>query len=217
MLRNLYVLLRNGLSIELLESHNTLVSKPVSYPSEVFICLFCLIFHQVPVTELEGKMVGLYFCVGSYGPCAAFTKKLVEVHKALKEKGENFEVVLIYLDEDDEEGFKEGLAEMPCFALPFKDKKIEKLARYFELSTIPRLVIIGPDGKTLNPDVAELVVEHGAEAYPFTPEKLAELAEIEKAKLMSQTLESVLVSGDKDYVIDKSGSKVIILYFIVSL
>uniref|UniRef100_A0A803L0K3 protein-disulfide reductase n=1 Tax=Chenopodium quinoa TaxID=63459 RepID=A0A803L0K3_CHEQI len=137
---------------------------------------------KVSVSELEGKMVGLYFCVGSYKPCTDFTKKLTEVHKELKEKGENFEIVLIYLDDDDEEGFKEALAQLPCFALPFKDKKIEKLA--------------------------QLIDEHGAAAYPFTPEKLAELAEIEKAKLLSQTLESILVSGELDYVIDKSGSNV---------
>ncbi|KNA23555.1 hypothetical protein SOVF_023640 [Spinacia oleracea] len=163
---------------------------------------------KVSISELEGKMVGLYFCVGSYKPCTEFTKKLAEVHKVLKEKGENFEIVLIYLDDDDEEGFKECLAQLPCVALPFQDKKIAKLARYFELTSIPRLVIIGPDGKTLNPNVAELIDEHGAAAYPFTPEKLVELAEIEKAKLESQTLESVLVSGELDYVIDKSGSKV---------
>jgi nucleoredoxin len=81
--------------------------------------------------------------------------------------------------------------------------------RYFELRTIPNLVIIGQDGKTLNPNVAELIEEHGIEAYPFTPEKLDELAAIEKAKLESQTLESVLVNGENDFVIGKSGSKVI--------
>jgi len=81
--------------------------------------------------------------------------------------------------------------------------------RYFELRTIPNLVIIGQDGKTLNPNVAELIEEHGIEAYPFTPEKLDELAAIERAKLESQTLESVLVNGENDFVIGKSGSKVI--------
>lgn len=163
---------------------------------------------KIPVSELEGKMVGLYFSVGSYRPCTDFTQKLDGIYRTLKAKGENFEIVLIYLDEDDEEGFKVALSNMPWLALPFKDKKIAKLARLFELRSIPCLVIIGPDGKTLNPDVAELIDEHGVEAYPFTEEKLAELAEIEKAKLASQTLESILVSGEKDFVIDKSGSKV---------
>ncbi|KAL3577890.1 hypothetical protein D5086_019394 [Populus alba] len=176
---------------------------------------------KIPVLDLEGKLVGLYFSIHAHRMCREFTPKLVELHKRLKEKGENFEVVLISLDFE-EKNFKESFETMPWLALPFKDKSCKKLARYFELRTIPNLVIIGQDGKTLNPNVVELIEDHGIEAYPFTPEKLDELAAIEKAKLESQTLESVLVNGENDFVIDKSGSKVrvsdlvgknILLYF----
>ncbi|GMN41605.1 hypothetical protein TIFTF001_010834 [Ficus carica] len=163
--------------------------------------------NQIPVSELEGKMIGLYFSVNAHDPCVEFTSTLVDVYNKLKEKGEKFEVVLISLDREEEE-FKKGFETMPWLALPFKDKTCEKLVRYFELSTLPTLVIVGPDGKTLNPNVAELIEEHGIDAYPFTPEKLDELAEIEKAKEASQTLESLLVSGEKDFVIGKNGSKV---------
>lgn len=131
----------------------------------------------------------------------------MEVYKKLKERGESFEIVLISLD-DEENDFKEGFNTMPWLAVPFKDKCCEKLARYFDLESLPTIVVIGPDGKTLNPNVAELIEEHGIEAYPFTPEKLAELAEIEKARLEAQTLETILVSEESDFVIDKSGSKV---------
>ncbi|XP_062110319.1 probable nucleoredoxin 1 [Humulus lupulus] len=177
--------------------------------------------NQVPVSELEGKTVGLYFSVSSHEPCVEFTTTLVEVYNKLKEKSEKFEIVLISLNYEEEE-FKKGLETIPWLALPFKDKIIEKLVRYFELSTIPTLVIIGPDGKTVSSNVAEIVEDHGIDAYPFTPEKLASLAEIEKAKQESQTLESLLVSGDNDFVIGKNGSKVpvselvgknIVLYF----
>uniref|UniRef100_A0A2N9IQC9 protein-disulfide reductase n=1 Tax=Fagus sylvatica TaxID=28930 RepID=A0A2N9IQC9_FAGSY len=161
--------------------------------------------NEVPVPELEGKIVGLYFSIQRL--CHDFTPKLVEIYKKLKERGENFEIVLISLDSEDKD-FKEGLETMPWLAVPFKDKSCEKLVRYFELETLPTLVVIGPDGKTLHPNVAELIEEHGIEAYPFTPEKLAELAEIEKARLEAQTLESLLVHGEKDFVIDKSGSQV---------
>ena len=164
------------------------------------------------MSDLEGKLVGLYFSVHAHRMCGEFTPKLVELYKRLKEKGENFEVVLISLNSE-EKHFKESFETMPWLALPFKDKSCEKLARYFELRTIPNLVIIGQDGKTLNPNVAELIEEHGIEAYPFTPEKLDELAAIEKAKLESQTLESVLVNGENDFLIDKSGSKV--MFFVL--
>ncbi|KAF8408256.1 hypothetical protein HHK36_007405 [Tetracentron sinense] len=176
---------------------------------------------QVPVLELEGKMVGLYFALSSYGSSFKFTPKLVEIYEKLKERGESFEVVLIPLD-DDEESFKKCFGGMPWLALPVKDKSCEKLARYFELSTLPTLVIIGPDGKTLNSNVAEVVEEHGVQAYPFTPEKFAELAAIEKARQEAQTLESILVVGDQDFVIGKDGATItvpelvgknILLYF----
>lgn len=176
---------------------------------------------KISVSELEGKTIGLYFSMSSYKASAEFTPRLVEVYEKLKGKGESFEIVLISLD-DEEESFKRDLGSMPWLALPFKDKSREKLARYFELSTLPTLVIIGPDGKTFNSNVAEAIEEHGVDAYPFTPEKFAELAEIERAKEASQTLESVLVSGDLDFVVGKDGAKIpvsdlvgktILLYF----
>lgn len=136
-----------------------------------------------------------------------FTPKLVDVYEKLKANGERFEIVLISLDQD-EELFKEGLRNIPWFALPFRDKSCDKLVRYFEISTLPTLVIIGQDGKTLQSNVASVIEEHGFLAYPFTQEKFAELAELEKAKEEAQTLESVLVLEDRDFVIEKDGTKV---------
>ncbi|XP_028801772.1 probable nucleoredoxin 1 [Neltuma alba] len=162
---------------------------------------------EVPVSQLQGKTVGLYFSCFSYNASAKFTPKLVEVYEKLKAKGEDFEIVLISIG-DAEESFKQGLESVPWLALPYKDKSCEKLARYFELSTLPTLVIIGPDGKTLHSNVAEAIEDYGVAAYPFTPEKFAELSEIEKAKEAAQTLESIMVSGDMDFVLGKDGVKI---------
>ncbi|GLT37025.1 hypothetical protein SLA2020_113680 [Shorea laevis] len=84
-------------------------------------------------------------------------------------------------------------------------KKLEEKGESFEIS-----------------NVAEAIEEHGIQAYPFTPQKFAELDEMEKAKEMVQTLESILISGDLDFVIGKDGvgfpvsdlvGKNILLYF----
>ncbi|KAF8016573.1 hypothetical protein BT93_H1942 [Corymbia citriodora subsp. variegata] len=166
--------------------------------------------NQVPISELEGKIVALYFSLSTYKSCIDFTPKLLEVYEKLKAKGESFEIVQIPLD-DDEASFNKSLGSISWLSLPFKDKKCEKLVRYFELSALPTLVIIGCDGKTVHPNVAEIVEEHGVVAYPFTPEKFAELAEIEKKREESQTLESILVSGDLDFVIGKDGTKIPVL------
>ncbi|KAF9591327.1 hypothetical protein IFM89_003950 [Coptis chinensis] len=89
-----------------------------------------------------------------------------------------------------------------------QDKSCRKLIKYFELSALPTLVILGPDGKTLHPNAAEFMEEYGIQTYPFTAEKLAELEEIKKAKLEAQTLESILVEGDRDFVLGKDGKTV---------
>ena len=175
----------------------------------------------MPISELEGKMVGLCFYLSSQRSAANFVPHLLGVYEKLKSRGEHFEVVLIPLD-DEEEPFMKAFGGMPWYSLPVKDKKCEKLVPYFELSTLPTLVIIGPDGKTVHSNVAEAIEEHGIAAYPFTPEKFTELAEIERAREEAQTLESVLVSGDLDFVIGKGGNKIpvadlvgknILLYF----
>ncbi|XP_065873638.1 probable nucleoredoxin 1 [Euphorbia lathyris] len=163
--------------------------------------------NKVHVSELEGKMVGLYLSVNSHPLCLEFTPKLVEMYKNLKEKEGKFEIVWISIDFEASD-FKQGLETMPWLALPFEEKSREKIARYFELRGLPCLVIIGDDGKTLQQNVAELIEDHGINAYPFSPEKLVELAEIDKARLEALTLESLLVHGDQDFVIQKSGSKV---------
>lgn len=176
---------------------------------------------KVPVSELEGYTVGLYFSLSSYRSCMNFTPILVDVYEKLKAKGEKFEIVLISLD-DDEELFTLGLSSMPWYSLPFKDTTCVKLGRYFDLSTLPTLVVVGPDGKTLHSDARETIEDHGVEAYPFTPERFQELAQIEKARQEAQTLESILVSGMQNFVIDNNGTKVpisqlvgktILLYF----
>ncbi|CAA6664627.1 unnamed protein product [Spirodela intermedia] len=143
---------------------------------------------KVPITEIEGKIVCLYFFAGSFPPCVEFQSTLSEMYGELKNRG--------------------SPSRNAVAGSAVQDKTIEKLTRYFELSTIPTLVVIAPDGKTLNPNAAEIVEEHGVDAYPFSPERLAELVELERQREESQTLESVLVSGSLDYVIGKNGSKV---------
>ncbi|KAL7149106.1 hypothetical protein ABFS83_05G017100 [Erythranthe nasuta] len=176
---------------------------------------------KVPVAELEGKMVGLYFVLATYYGCLDFNSKLIEVYNSLREGGESFEIVMVPLDKD-EESFGEAFEKFPWLSLPINDKYCRKLVLYFELDALPTVVIIGPNGKTLQSNVVEAIEELGVKAYPFTPEKFTELEEIQKAKREAQTLESLLVNQDSDYVIGEDGVKVpvsdligkdILLYF----
>ncbi|WVZ57237.1 hypothetical protein U9M48_007646 [Paspalum notatum var. saurae] len=176
---------------------------------------------KVPISELEGKYVALCFIMR---PINEFTAELAEMYKKLKEMGEKFEVVAVYFN-NDESVFKENFEGMPWLAIPHGDKMCDKLVRYFELRALPTLVLIGPDGRTLNSNISDVIEEHGSEAwegFPFSAEKMDVLISKSKARAALQTLESLLVTGDLDYVVGKSGAKVpvsglvgktVILYF----
>ena len=166
---------------------------------------------QVPISELEGKYVALFFVVR---PIDEFTAVLTKIYEKLKEVGEKFEVVAVYFN-NDESVFNESFASMPWLAIPHGDEVCDKLVRYFELRTLPTLVLLGPDGKTLNNNIADVIEEHGLEAwegFPFSAEKLETFTEKSKAKEASQTLESLLVKDHLNFVIGKDGAKVCMSY-----
>ncbi|XP_042420867.1 probable nucleoredoxin 1-2 isoform X2 [Zingiber officinale] len=175
---------------------------------------------KVSVSNLEGKTVALYFPCNTNYYCAAhakFDQVLAEIYRKLKEIGESFEVVLVSL-KDEECSYNSVIEKMPWLAFPFNDKSCDKLFCYFGLwgqkykcSTV---ILIGSDGKTMDVDLIELTKKYGFEAweaFPFSQEKLLELSEKAKIESESQTLESLLVSGDLDYVINgKKGLKVLV-------
>ncbi|KAL3636344.1 hypothetical protein CASFOL_020891 [Castilleja foliolosa] len=177
---------------------------------------------KVPVSELQGKTVGLYFIAADYTRCLDFNPKLVALYKSLRENSVyDFEIVMIPLYKD-ETSFGQVFEHLPWLSLPVNDKLCTKLVRYFELDELPTVVVIGPDGKTLHSNVVEAIEEHGVKAYPFTPENYAEIEKVERAKREAQTLESILVSNDCDFVVGKDGVKIpvsslvgknILLYF----
>ncbi|KAK4854299.1 hypothetical protein QYF36_021898 [Acer negundo] len=161
----------------------------------------------VPISELEGKLVGLYVSLGSFRACQNFTPKLVDFYTSLKEKGESFEIVYVSL-EDEKESFENEFVKMPWLVIPFGDRSLKKLPVYFKLNALPTLLILGSDGKTLCPNVCDYIAEFGIQAYPFSPEKLTALDELRNARVESQTLESLLVSDELDFVIGKDNIKV---------
>eukprot|EP01018_Ginkgo_biloba_P027556 Gb_30883 [translate_table: standard] len=162
---------------------------------------------KVRVSELVGKTVCLYFSAHWCGPCQNFTPQLVQIYNELKKKGEALEIVFIS-DDREEHAFQEYYGSMPWLALPFGDKTEKILSRYFQIQGIPTLIVLGPDGKTVQTEAVELIRDYGVHAYPFTTERLHELEAQEEARRETETLESLLVSDERDFVIKHGGEKV---------
>jgi len=104
--------------------------------------------EKVPVMDLVGKIVGLYFLALWCGPCKEFTTQLVEIYDEIMRKGEAFEIVFIHLERV-EENFKNYHASMTWLALPFGDRNQCELSRHFHVQSISALIVIGPDWKML--------------------------------------------------------------------
>ncbi|OMO91083.1 hypothetical protein COLO4_18649 [Corchorus olitorius] len=130
---------------------------------------------KILVSELVGKTIGLYFGAHWCPPCRTFTAHLVQVYKQLSiSKGGCFEVILVSTDRDQKE-FDVNISDMPWLALPFEDRTRQDLCRIFKIKAIPELVLIGPDGKTINTNGKSIISLYGAKGFPFTQSRITEV------------------------------------------
>ena len=137
-------------------------------------CDIIVSFFQVPVSDLVGKNILLYFSAHWCPPCRAFLPKLMDAYHKIKAKDDAFEVIFISSDKD-QESFDEFFSGMPWLALPFGDTRKASLSRTFKVNGIPTVVAIGPSGRTVTKEARDLIMLHGADAYPFTDERLKEV------------------------------------------
>lgn len=164
--------------------------------------------QQIKVADLEGKTVAFYFSAHWCPPCQKFTPVLAGIYKQLKEQNEDFEIVFVSSDED-QASFDNYFNEMPWLAVPYSDLKTKKsLNQWFEVEGIPTLVILDKQGKTLQTEGMEIIYKYGIQSYPFTAERLHVLEQEEEAKRASQTLETLLVTDERDFVISKEEPQV---------
>lgn len=112
---------------------------------------------------LSGKYVGLYFSASWCPPCRTFTPKLVEFHKANKDK---FEVLLVSADNSEKAQanyMKTYL--MPWLAVKHQSIAANLLVKKMGVSGIPFLVILDPDGSVVTKDGRGDVDSMGSKAF----------------------------------------------------
>ncbi|KAI9098021.1 hypothetical protein K1719_025792 [Acacia pycnantha] len=131
--------------------------------------------RKVPISELAGKTIGLYFCADWSPPSSAFSAQLTDVYNNLNTgKDHCFEVVLISTDRDLRE-FNVNRSSMPWLAVPYMDRTRHDVCRIFDIKGIPALVLIGPEGKVVSMNGKFVVSSYGAEAFPFTDARIRDL------------------------------------------
>ncbi|XAR61612.1 Protein-disulfide reductase [Bertholletia excelsa] len=169
---------------------------------------------QVRVSELEGKIIGLYFSANWNEPCRTFTPVLTSAYEQLKSSGRNFEVVFVSSDED-LEAFGNYRAAMPWLAVPYSDLETKKaLNKRFEIEGFPCLVILQPGNHkddAVFRDGVEIIYRYGVQAFPFTRERLEELRKEEEERHENQTLYNLLTNHDRDFLLGHPSSEQVLV------
>eukprot|EP00669_Euglena_mutabilis_P008999 TRINITY_DN3964_c0_g1_i1.p2 TRINITY_DN3964_c0_g1~~TRINITY_DN3964_c0_g1_i1.p2 ORF type:complete len:187 (-),score=29.41 TRINITY_DN3964_c0_g1_i1:128-688(-) len=128
---------------------------------------------------LDGAIVGLYFS-NSWSCWQEWIPKLVQLQKAVRARGQKFEIIFVSSDSK-AAGFKKSFDMMPWLALPFGDDRIGTLdAKFMKGKTwvAPRLVLLGPDGETLTDDgLTRLEHDPEGELFPWRQPMSAERCE----------------------------------------
>ncbi|KAI9205742.1 thioredoxin-like-domain-containing protein [Polychytrium aggregatum] len=130
-------------------------------------------------SDIDGKILGLYFSASWCGPCRRCTPLLATLYEKLKAKQTNFEIVFLSGDKD-EEAFTEYIKEMPWLALPFKHAKsaYEELSDFYGVDGIPSLVILDENRKIINKDAASVAMnDKDGVDFPWAPKNVVDLAE----------------------------------------
>lgn len=130
----------------------------------------------VELSDLAGKVLGLYFSAHWCGPCRNFTPRLAAKYREIVAAGGNFEILFFSADEDEESASK-YFAEMPWKMVSFEDRQIMKtFMQKYEVEGFPTITLLDEQGEVISLDACDLVLQ-----YPFNNWKTAE-AELKAAE-----------------------------------
>eukprot|EP01026_Neomeris_dumetosa_P007374 TRINITY_DN1227_c0_g1_i4.p1 TRINITY_DN1227_c0_g1~~TRINITY_DN1227_c0_g1_i4.p1 ORF type:complete len:431 (-),score=78.61 TRINITY_DN1227_c0_g1_i4:452-1744(-) len=124
--------------------------------------------------NVKGKHLLVYFSAHWCPPCRDFTPQLAEFYRLLQQERQDFEVVYVSGDREEEQ-FKEYLMEMPWLAVPYsEEKRRQELSQFFEVESIPTLVVIAPDGRVLTKE-GRSKVSTVPQEFPWKPNPVEKL------------------------------------------
>lgn len=131
-------------------------------------------------TSLKDKYLMLYFSAHWCPPCRAFTPTLSKVYTKMKNQRDDFELVFVSSDKD-EEAFQEYFGEMTFCALPFHLRDVKnQLSKNYEVQGIPTLVMLGPvdasgDRPVINNNCRSFIEREDFAEFPFEEKPYGDL------------------------------------------
>lgn len=97
-------------------------------------------------TVAEVDFVLVYFSAHWCPPCRGFTPRLAQFYTDANSARKQVEVIFVSYDRD-EAGFREYYGEQPWLTVPYANKALrESLGKRFNVSGIPKLVLLKRDG-----------------------------------------------------------------------
>lgn len=120
----------------------------------------------IDADAVSADRIGLYFSALWCPPCRDFTPLLVDTYNELNADSQQFEVIFVSADRDDE-AMRRYMSEynMPWLAVPFADEARINLPRDHQVRGIPRLVILDGEGNVLVENAVSQVRSRGAAAF----------------------------------------------------
>jgi len=106
------------------------------------------------------NIIGLYFSGYHCPPCKRFTPILSQLYEDIKEDHEDFEIIFISSDKD-QESFNKYFYNMPWYALPFYNRELKQsLCNKYEIKSIPSLIFINNEGELITKNGLQLVEKY---------------------------------------------------------
>ncbi|XP_053394735.1 nucleoredoxin-like protein 2 [Mercenaria mercenaria] len=115
---------------------------------------------------LQGKIVGIYFSASWCPPCQQFIPLLCNMYDELLNRKANFEVVFLSFDktaEDMESYFRQKHRDW--YALPFDDPFKDELKAKYNVTAVPKFIIINKDGEVISLKGRKEVQDKGVIAF----------------------------------------------------
>ncbi|XP_069481760.1 nucleoredoxin-like protein 2 [Ambystoma mexicanum] len=122
-----------------------------------------------PEEALQNKIVGLYFSASWGSPCRDFTPILCDFYAELLEESDppaQFEIVFISLDKTPED-MVEYMHEMhgDWLALPWHDPYKHDLKKKYNITAIPKLVIVKQSGEVITDKGRKQIRDRGLACF----------------------------------------------------